>query len=116
VAAKFEIRQTGNEFCWVLLSQGRVLATSEPYSRKASCVKAIESFRKAAAGAAIIETGKNPPAKATRRGPTRAEQAAPAPEADVASRVAAAAVESRGSEIVAPVERTAPPKARARRR
>jgi uncharacterized protein len=56
MAAKFEIEQPkAGEFRWVLTSQGRVLARSETYTRKVSCVNAMESFRKAAPGAEIVD-------------------------------------------------------------
>src|SRR6266446_8636201 len=63
MAAKFEVRspKTG-EFRWVLISQGRTLATSEPYSRKVSAEKAIESLRKAAATATVNDTTVKPAA------------------------------------------------------
>ncbi len=65
MAAKFEVRQGGkDEFRWVLRSQGRILATSEAHTRKTSCLKAIESFRKAAPTASVTEaTGPAAPAK-----------------------------------------------------
>jgi uncharacterized protein YegP (UPF0339 family) len=70
MAAKFEIRQPkAGEFRWVLTSQGRTLATSEAYTRKVSCVNAIESVRKAAPTAAIADTTNAPstaPQKAAR--------------------------------------------------
>ena len=57
MAAKFEVIQPKpGEFQWVLTSQGRVLARSEAYSRRASCVKAMESFRKVAPAATITDT------------------------------------------------------------
>jgi len=56
MAAKFEILQPNpGEFRWVLSSQGRVLARSDAYTRKVSCVNAMESFRKAAPGAEIVD-------------------------------------------------------------
>jgi uncharacterized protein YegP (UPF0339 family) len=56
VAAKFEIRSaTAGEFRWVLVSQGRTLATSEAYKRKVSAEKAIGSLRKAAATASVAD-------------------------------------------------------------
>ena len=58
MAAKFEIRQPkAGEFRWVLVSQGRTLATSESYTRKVSAEKAIESLRKAAASATVNGCG-----------------------------------------------------------
>ncbi|HEV7862358.1 MAG TPA: DUF1508 domain-containing protein [Acidimicrobiia bacterium] len=70
MAAKFEIRspKTG-EFRWVLTSQGRTLATSEAYTRKVSCVNAIESVRKAAPTATLADMTAGPttaPQKAAR--------------------------------------------------
>jgi len=54
MAAKFEILQPKpGEFRWVLTSQGRVLARSDAYTRKASCLNAMESFRKAAPTAVV---------------------------------------------------------------
>jgi uncharacterized protein YegP (UPF0339 family) len=56
MAAKFEIVQPkAGEFRWVLTSQGRVLAKSDAYTRKVSCQNAMESFRKAAPTATIVD-------------------------------------------------------------
>jgi len=56
MAAKFEIRQPrAGQFQWVLLNQGRVLAKSDTYSRKAACLHAMESFRQAAPTAELID-------------------------------------------------------------
>src|SRR5258705_11557645 len=56
MAAKFEVSSNGKGgFKWILTSQGRTLAFSEPYSRKASCLNAIESLRKAAATATVSD-------------------------------------------------------------
>ena len=56
MAAKYEIRQPkAGEFQWVLLNQGRVLAKSATYTGKASCLKAMESFRQAAPQATLID-------------------------------------------------------------
>jgi uncharacterized protein YegP (UPF0339 family) len=56
MAAKFEIQQpTPGVFSWVLTDQGRVLAKSFSYTRKASCLKAMESFRAAAPTADIVD-------------------------------------------------------------
>jgi uncharacterized protein YegP (UPF0339 family) len=56
MAAKFEVSSNGRGgFKWILTSQGRTLAHSEPYSRKASCLNAIESLRKAAATATVSD-------------------------------------------------------------
>jgi uncharacterized protein YegP (UPF0339 family) len=57
MAAKFEIHSPkAGEYQWVLVSQGRVLATSELYGRRALAEKAIVSFRMAAAAAPVIDT------------------------------------------------------------
>ena len=56
MAAKFEIQQPKpGQFKWVLTSQGRVLAESDTYTRKVSCQNALESFRKAAPTAAVVD-------------------------------------------------------------
>jgi hypothetical protein len=66
MAAKFEIRSPkAGEFNWVLLSQGRTLAVGETYTRKVSCVNAIESVRKAAPTAAVDDTTVKPAAAKT---------------------------------------------------
>ena len=56
MAAKFEIQELlGGQFRWVLTSQGRILATSDPYEGRAACLRAMESFRKAAPGATVVD-------------------------------------------------------------
>ena len=55
MAAKFEVEQSGSGYRWVLRSQGRTLATSESYSRRALAEKAITSFRMAAVNAPVID-------------------------------------------------------------
>ena len=56
MAAKFEVRQAaGGKWTWVATSQGRTLALGETYTTKASAEKAIDSLRKAAAGAPIVD-------------------------------------------------------------
>src|SRR3979409_2203550 len=56
MAAKFEVSSNGKGgYKWILTSQGRTLAFSEPYSRKASCLKAIESLRKDAETATVSD-------------------------------------------------------------
>src|ERR1044072_7477583 len=63
MAAKFEIVQPKpGEFRWVLMSQGRVLAKSDAYTRKVSCQNAMESFRKAAPTATIVDHTARPAA------------------------------------------------------
>ena len=65
MAAQFEIRSPKRgSFTWVLTSQGRVLAMGESYTRKASCQKAIESFRKGAPSAKVADLTLAPPATA----------------------------------------------------
>jgi uncharacterized protein YegP (UPF0339 family) len=72
MAAKFEIRSPkAGEYRWVLVSQGRTLATSEAYSRRGPAEKAIDSFRLAAIGAPVIDTTV-PAAKAATRQAARA--------------------------------------------
>jgi uncharacterized protein YegP (UPF0339 family) len=56
MAAKFEVVQSGSGYRWVLRSQGRTLATSESYGRRALAEKAITSFRMAAVNAPVIDT------------------------------------------------------------
>ena len=54
MAAKFEIRSPkAGQFRWVLVSQGRTLATGETYSRRALAQKSIDSFRMAATAAPV---------------------------------------------------------------
>jgi uncharacterized protein YegP (UPF0339 family) len=54
MAAKFEIRSpTAGQFQWVLVSQGRTLATSQTYARRALAEKSIDSFRMAAIAAPV---------------------------------------------------------------
>ena len=56
MAAKFEILQPKpGEFRWVLTNQGRVLAKSESYTRRAACLKAMESFRAVVPTADIVD-------------------------------------------------------------
>jgi uncharacterized protein YegP (UPF0339 family) len=57
MAAKFEILSVqAGEYRWVLVSQGRTLATSEAYSRRGLAEKAIVAFRLAATAAPVIDT------------------------------------------------------------
>jgi uncharacterized protein YegP (UPF0339 family) len=72
MAAKFEIRSPkAGEYRWVLVSQGRTLATSPAYSRRGAAEKAIDSFRMAAIAAPVNDTTV-PAAKATTRKAARA--------------------------------------------
>ena len=70
MAAKFEFQTQGGQYRWVLVSQGRVLATSPTYSRKALAEKSIVSFRMAAIAAPVLDhtapAAKPPVAKAAR--------------------------------------------------
>ena len=65
MAAKFEVVQSGGEYRWVLTSQGRILATSESYSRKALAEKAITSFRMVAVNAPVVDMTLAPGTTAT---------------------------------------------------
>ena len=67
MAANFEILQPRpGEFRWVLMSQGRVLARSEAYTRRVSCQNAIESFRQAAVAAVVDDQTVDRPVDRTR--------------------------------------------------
>ena len=56
MAAKFEIESPkAGQYRWVLTSQGRTLATSQTYNRRALAEKAIVSFRMAAVNAPVID-------------------------------------------------------------
>jgi uncharacterized protein YegP (UPF0339 family) len=76
MAAKFEIRSPkAGEFRWVLISQGRTLATGEAYPRRVSCVKAIGSLRKAAPTAKVDDTTlKSAAGKPAAKPPTAAKR------------------------------------------
>ncbi len=75
MAAKFEIRSPkAGEFRWVLVSQGRTLATGESYSRKVSAEKAIESLRKAAATAIVADLTLAPAKTATGKAAGRPQE------------------------------------------
>ena len=93
MAAKFEVKASGSGYQWVLSSQGRTLATSPTYSRKAMAEKAIVSFRMAALAAPVNDTT-----------PTRAK----APLAKVARTAGRAAgkVAAVGAEVVDQAEKT----------
>jgi uncharacterized protein YegP (UPF0339 family) len=71
MAAKFEIRSPkAGQYTWVLVNQGRILATSVPYARRALAEKAIVAFRMAAVNAPVIDqtlpAAKTAPGKAAR--------------------------------------------------
>lgn len=56
MASKFEIRSPkAGQFHWVLVSQGRTLATSPTYPRRALAQKSIDSFRMAAIAAPVTD-------------------------------------------------------------
>ena len=71
MAAKFEIQsaQAGG-YSWVLVSQGRTLATSPTYTTKAAAQNGMASFRAAAADAPLVDltlpAPKTPAGKAAR--------------------------------------------------
>ena len=111
MAAKFEILQPKpGEFRWVLTSQGRVLARSETYTRKASCVNAMESFRKAAPTATVDDQT----APAGRGAGARAAgKPAPAKAARAAGRVVGKAA-AKAKELVESVEEAVTPAPRKR--
>ncbi len=72
MAAKFEILvSTGGQFRWVLTSQGRVLAKSEPYAGRAACLRAMESFRQAAPTATVVDQTAKPAKVVSPRWPAR---------------------------------------------
>ena len=88
MAAKFEIRSPkAGEFRWVLVSQGRTLATSPAYARRALAQKSIDSFRIAAIAAPVDDLTLAP------------AKTAPGKVARVAGRVAAKAVVKAGTAV-----------------
>jgi uncharacterized protein len=64
-SGKFVIKRgRGGKTHFVLLaSNGRVVATSETYQSKESCLKGIDAVKRLAADAAVVEDA-SPPAKA----------------------------------------------------
>ena len=53
----FEIRSPKpGQYTWVLVSQGRILATGATYNRRNLAEKAIVPFRMAAANAPVVDT------------------------------------------------------------
>jgi uncharacterized protein YegP (UPF0339 family) len=71
MASKFEIRSPkAGQFRWVLVSQGRTLATSPAYTRRALAEKSIYSFRMAAIAAPVndltVPVAKTTPGKVAR--------------------------------------------------
>lgn len=94
MAAKFEIqRPRAGEYRWVLVSQGRVLATSEAYRRRGLAEKAIVLFRMAATAAPVVDH-------------TAAPAKAPVAKAARAAGRAAAKAVVKGGRAVEKVERT----------
>ena len=69
---KFVIKRgRGGKTHFVLLaSNGRVVATSETYESKESCLKGIDAVKRLAADAAVIEADTPPAATATKRAAT----------------------------------------------
>ena len=95
MAAKFEIRSPeAGQYRWVLVSQGRTLATGPAYARKGLALKAIDSFRMAAIAAPVDDQTRAPARTAAGK------------VARVAGRVAAKAV-VKGARAVEKVEETA---------
>ena len=110
MAAKFEIFQPKpGEFRWVLTSQGRVLARSDTYTRKASCVNAMESFREAAP-TAVVDDRTVAPAKG---GAARGDKPATAKAARATGRVVGKAA-AKVKELVESVEEAVIPAPRSR--
>ena len=71
MAANFEIQSPkAGEYRWVLVSQGRTLATSPGYASKAAAQNGMASFRTAAANAPLVDltlpAAKTPAGKAAR--------------------------------------------------
>src|SRR2546423_4213792 len=96
MAAKFEIRQPmQGQFEWVLLNQGRVLARSDTYTRKASCLKAMDSFRLAAPKATLIDHTATPAPARVARSTGRVAGKAAAKVAEVPSLAVPAAQKGR---------------------
>ena len=60
--AKFVLTKSGKGFQWNLVAvNGRVVATSERYETRRSALAGIESVRKIAAGAALVEEEEQAP-------------------------------------------------------
>jgi|GEM_PF-4571573 len=102
MAAKFEIASKAGRFNWVLKSQGRTLATGESYPQRAAAQKAIESLRKAVAGATVSDlTVKAKPAPAPRA-------AKPAKAAATTAKTAKAATPARKGAAAATAKKATP--------
>ena len=92
--ANFEIRSPKpGQYTWVLVSQGRILATGATYNRRNLAEKAIVPFRMAAANAPVVDTT------------IPAAQTAPGKAARATGRVLAKAV-IKGGRAVEKVEET----------
>jgi uncharacterized protein YegP (UPF0339 family) len=90
MAAKFEIRSpSAGKFTWVLVSQGRTLASGESYARRALAEKAIDALRKAAGGATVADLTLRP-AKAAAK-PAAAKKVAAKKTAGSAKKTAGSA-------------------------
>jgi len=106
MAAKFEIASKAGQFTWVLKSQGRTLATGEAYRQRAAAQKAIESLRKAVAGATVSDLTVKPkpaPAKTAKA----AKAAAPARKGAAATRTTKATTASATAKKATPRRRRA---------
>ena len=56
MAGKFEIRKSGDQFIFVLKAgNGEIIAVGEAYESKASALNGIESIKKNAAEAAVVD-------------------------------------------------------------
>ncbi|HZQ76895.1 MAG TPA: DUF1508 domain-containing protein [Acidimicrobiia bacterium] len=112
MAAKFEIASAkSGQFNWVLKSQGRTLATGESYSRRALAERAVESLRKAVAGATVSDLTLKPkaaPAKRTAKAakPAKATRAAKPAKATRAATPAKSTRKSARSGGAAPAAKT----------
>ena len=101
--ANFEIRSpTPGRYTWVLVSQGRILATGATYNRRSLAEQAIVPFRMAAANAPVVDTSV-PAAKTTSGRAARAT-----------GRALAKAVIKGGRAVETVVEAVTPQKAKAK--
>jgi uncharacterized protein YegP (UPF0339 family) len=85
---KFVIKRgRGGKAHFVLLaSNGRVVATSETYESKESCLKGIDAVKRLAANAPVIEADTTATTSGSRRGPTARTGTAAATSAQNAPR------------------------------
>jgi uncharacterized protein YegP (UPF0339 family) len=79
VPAKFVVKKgtTGKYRFNLVATNGQVVATSEAYETKAKCLAGVESVRKNAAGAVLVD-GTAPAAKPAAKATGAASKAAPA--------------------------------------